>query len=453
MVWLQSFCLRSLRCLLFKRIAPSRFRASSSRENDHCFILHVRAIRGLLTLAPSLAVTASAADWPQFLGPNRNGTYPEANLAASWPKDGPKQVWQRRVGQGFSGPVVADGKLILFHRLGDEEVITCLDTKGGKDLWQFKYPATYEDDFGHDPGPRATPCLDGDKVFTFGADGMLHCLDLTAGQKLWSVDTKSEFGARKGFFGLACSPFVEGDRVFLNIGGLNGTGITAFDKSTGKLVWKATDHEAGYSSPIATTIDGQRQVLFFTRSGLAAADPQTGRIHWEFPWRARMHASVNAATPLVNGNEVFLSESYGTGAVLLSVKNAKPAKVWSSDDALSNHYATSVYREGFLYGYHGRQDVGRPELRCVEWKTGKVRWSEDNFGGGTVTLAGNHLVLLHEDGRLLLAEASPQKFKLLQQAQILSAGVRAHPALADGFLFARGKDRLACFDLRARGGN
>ena len=233
----------------------------------------------------------------------------------------------------------------------------------------------------------------------------------------------------------------------LNIGGANGAGIVAFDKTSGKLLWKSTDDGASYSSPVAATLNGRRYAFFFTRRGLVALDPSNGREFFDFPWRPRIRASVSAATPLVIDDLVFLSASYQTGAVLLRVKEDHVEKVWSADEVLSNHYATSVHHEGFLYGFDGRQEAG-PNLRCVELKTGKVRWSEDGFGAGTVTLAGRRLLVLRENGELILTPASPDGFKPVARAQILPQGVRAYPALAGGRLYARSKDTLVCVDLR-----
>ncbi|MEK7675402.1 MAG: PQQ-binding-like beta-propeller repeat protein [Verrucomicrobiota bacterium] len=186
---------------------------------------------------------AWAGDWPQFLGPTRNGVYAGPPLAKSWPKEGPKLLWQKKTGEGFSGPVVADGKMILFHRLAGKEIVECLDARSGKRIWSFDYATAYQDDFGFDEGPRATPAMAQGRVYTFGAEGAFHCLDLAAGKKLWSVDTKTEFAAPKGFFGMVCSPLVEGGDVLLNLGGRPGAGIVAFDKVTGKVHWKATDDE------------------------------------------------------------------------------------------------------------------------------------------------------------------------------------------------------------------
>jgi outer membrane protein assembly factor BamB len=279
---------------------------------------------------------------------------------------------------------------------------------------------------------------------------MLTCLDAADGRLLWNVNTRDEFHAGKGFFGAACSPLVEGGAVLLNIGGQPGAGIVAFDKSTGKVLWKATDDEAGYSSPMAATIRGRRYAFFFTRAGLVAADPADGKVRFQFPWRAEESASVNAATPLVVDDTVFLSACYGTGAVLLRVSDSGAAKVWSGGDILSNHYATSVTRGGFLFGIDGRADPGfspAPSLRCVDLKTGRIAWKDDSTGAATIILADGQLLILTEKGELIRAPASPEGFKPSDRAQIMPVHVRAYPALADGFLYARGTDKLFCFDL------
>ena len=401
----------------------------------------------VLLLALLCDVTLEAEDWPQFLGPTRNGQYRGPILADPWPKAGPPVVWKKEVGQGFSGPVVAQGRLILFHRVGDQERVECLESKTGRPIWSYDYPTHYRDDFGFDEGPRATPTMDNGQVYTFGAEGVLHCLDLATGKKTWNVDTHQRFGVSKGFFGAACSPLVDGDRVLLNVGGANHAGLVAFDRQTGKVLWTATDDEASYSSPFVATIEGARHALFFTRSGLTDVDPTSGQVRFQFPWRARIRASVNAATPLVVGDLVFLSASYQTGAVLLQVKGNQVKPLWSSDEVMSNHYATSVYHNGYLYGFHGRQEYG-PSLRCVELKTGKVQWNMDQFKAGTVTLADNTLIVLKEDGELILAAASPKELRPSARAQVLSGTVRSYPALADGYLYARNQRTLVCVSLR-----
>jgi outer membrane protein assembly factor BamB len=391
-----------------------------------------------LLLLVVLACSLVAQDWPQFLGPTRDGVY-------TGPLPGKKIAWKKDVGSGFSAPVVAGGKLILFHRLAAQETVECLDAKTGRPIWSYAYPTGYRDDFGFDEGPRAAPAIADGRVYTFGAEGVLHCLDLATGKKIWSVDARQKFGAGKGFFGAACSPLVDGGRVLMNIGGKKGAGVVALDAQSGAVLWTATDDEAGYSAPVTATIGGARHALFFTRNGLVDADPASGKLRFTFRWRSRSQASVNAAAPLVIGDLVFLSASYETGATVLRVEGDKVKQVWASDDAISNHYATSVYRDGYLYGYHGRQELGQ-SLRSIELKTGKVQWNVDGFGAGTVTLAGDNLVLLRESGELVIAPASPKAFQPASKVQILPATVRAYPALADGRLYARNERTLMCLE-------
>ncbi len=393
-----------------------------------------------------LAAAAAAQDWPQLLGPDRTGVYRGPALAETWGAQGPRVVWRKRVGQGFSGPVVAQGRVILFHRVGNEEVVEALDPQTGATTWRYGYPTAYRDDFGFDEGPRAVPVVAAGSVYTFGAEGQLHAIDLAKGTRVWSVDAMRLFNVRKGFFGAAGSPLVEDGRVIANVGGPKA-GIVAFDAKTGRQLWTATNHEASYSSPTAATIAGRRVAIFLTRAGLVGLDPSTGTVLFERPWRARMAASVNAATPLVIGDLLFVSAEYGPGAGLFRLNGATLDPVWASDEALTNHYATSLHHEGHLYGFHGRQEFGQ-SFRAVELKTGKVRWSQDRFGAGTVVLAGNRLVILREGGELVLAPASPDAFRPLARAQILPPTVRAYPALSDGFLFARNDDTLVCIDLR-----
>jgi outer membrane protein assembly factor BamB len=402
-------------------------------------------MRNILFALLLSAVSCVAEDWPQLLGPTRNGVSAETNLVLSWPQGGPRVLWKAKVGEGWSGPVVASNRVVIFHRTGDKEVVDCLDATNGMTLWRHDYLTTYRDDFGFEAGPRATPAIDGLRVFTLGANGILSAFNLTNGVNLWRVDTRKEFNSGKGFFGIACSPLIEGDNVILNIGGPDGAGIVAFDKSNGKVLWKATSEEASYSSATAGTINGQRRIFVFARRSLFALST-SGQVLWEFPWAPRIEASVSAATPLIVGDQIFISASYGAGAALLRFHEAKPEVVWSGDDILSNHYSTSVHHEGFLYGFDGRQEQ-RCHLRCVELKTGKVRWSEEHFGAGALIIVGNQLLILTERGELMAADTSPEMFAPRGRAQILGLDVRAHPALAHGRFYARDKSTLLCVEL------
>jgi outer membrane protein assembly factor BamB len=400
----------------------------------------------LLVITLAASVPAIATDWPQYLGPNRNGTYPGPPLLEAWGPSGPKVVWRKQVGQAFAGPAVVQNRVLLFHRVGNEEVLEALDAKTGASIWRYAYPTTYRDDFGFDEGPRAVPVVADGIVYTFGAQGQLHAVDFAKGTRVWSEDTMKRFNVPKGYFGAGGSPLVEGGRVIANIGG-DKAGVVAFDAKTGKVVWTATDDDASYSSGIAATIAGRRSAIFLTRDNLIGLDPATGTIQFQRRWRARIAASVNAATPLVVGDSIFVSAQYGPGAGVLRVDGSKLIDVWASDEALSNHYATSVYHDGYLYGYHGRQEFG-PSLRAVEFKTGAVKWSQDQFRAGSITLAGDRLLIMREGGEMILAPASPQAFKPLARAQVLPGVVRPLPAIADGFVYVRNENTLLCLDLR-----
>ncbi len=415
--------------------------AVARRRANVAIRLATRAIAALLVVsAPVLRL--QAGDWPQFLGPSRDGVSPE-KIADSWPAGGPEELWRFEVGEGFSGPVVAGDRLVIVHRIDDEEVVDCLDASSGKRLWNVERLTGYRDDYGSGDGPRATPAIAGGSIYTFGADGVLRCLELSDGDVVWTVDTAKKFRVRKGFFGAACSPLVEGSRVLMHVGGEEESGIVAFDRDDGGVVWKATDHDASYSSPVVATIRGARHGFFFTRRGLVDVDPVTGKVRWEFRWRARINASVNAATPLVLGDRVFISTSYNVGAALLEVGDSAPEVIWKSDEALTNHYATSIHHDGFLFGFHGRQEAG-PELRCIEAATGTVRWRSPRGSAGCLIRAGDRLIVLHESGELTLVDAKPDKFTTRARAKPLSPTVRAYPALAGGRLYVRDERRLLC---------
>ncbi len=393
----------------------------------------------------AVLVPVNAQDWPQFLGPDRDGQYDGPPLATQWPNGSPAELWRRPIGAGFAGPVVADGRIILFHRVDGREVLEALDAANGAQLWSYDYPTTYRDDFGFDEGPRSSPVVVDGRVFSFGAQGALHAVDLETGSGLWSVDTRSRFGFPKAFFGAAGSPLVEDGRVLANIGGPDA-GIVAFDAGSGDLLWAVSGEEASYSSPVGATFGGIRHALFFTRNSLLALDPVNGNVRFQRDWRARMRASVNAATPLIVGDHIFVSAEYGTGAGVFRVNGLDLEERWTSNDVLSNHYATSVYHDGYLYGFHGRQEYG-PSLRAVAFETGEVAWDVDRFGAGSVTLAGDMLVIVRESGELYLADASPGAFSILAQARLLPPTVRAYPALSDGRLFVRNGDTLLAVNL------
>lgn len=411
-------------------------------------------MRSLMSYAPvalvwlSAVTGAYAQDWPQFLGEGRDGRYNGPPLDVSWDGGAPPELWRRDVGAGFAGPVVSGARLVLFHRVDRREVVEALDAATGEVVWRRDYPTTYRDDFGFDEGPRSVPVIADGRVFTFGAQGMLQALDVATGALLWRVDTQSTFRFRKGYFGAAGSPLVLDGRVIANVGGPDA-GIVAFDATTGDQLWVATDDDASYSSGTSAAFDGVPHAVFFTRNLVVGLDPSTGDVLFREPWRARLRASVNAATPIIVDDTLFVSAEYGPGAGVFRVVGRSLEEVWRSNDVLSNHYATSVHRDGILYGFHGRQEYG-PSFRAVELLTGEVRWSADGFGAGTVLLAEDRLVIMRESGELLIAEATPDGLRELASGDVISPVVRAYPALAHGLLYVRNGRTLICLDLRVR---
>jgi outer membrane protein assembly factor BamB len=351
------------------------------------------------------------------------------------------------VGEGYASPVIAGGKLVIFHRVGDDDTVECLAAATGKPQWKYTYSTSYRDPLGKGDGPRSTPVISGDRVYTLGAAGRLLCLTMKSGEKVWQKDLLKLYSVPESYFGVGTTPLVEGKLVLVNVGG-EGAGIVAFDTGTGKEVWKSTGQGASYSSPIAATIDGVRHVFFFTREGLVSLDPADGKVRFSKRWRARIDASVNAAMPvLLGGDQLLLTASYNTGAILLKLRKDGVDEVWKSKDALSAHFSTPVVVGKQLYGFEGRQEAGA-QLRCIDWKTGRVRWTEAGFGCGSLIAAGKTLFVLSESGDLVLVEANGERYREKSRASVLGAPCRAHLALADGMLYARDGAKLVCWKVR-----
>jgi outer membrane protein assembly factor BamB len=408
-----------------------------------------RIVLGLSLLTAHCSLfTVHAADWPQFLGPNRNCTSSETGLLTSWPKDGPPKLWEKKVGEGYSGPVVTGDRLILFHRVGDKETVDCLDAPTGKERWHFDYATSYRDALGKGNGPRSTPLVANNRVYTLGAEGRLHCLELENGKKVWDRSLATDYQMRESYFGVGSTPILDSDRLIINVGA-KGAGIVAFDPASGKELWKATDDAASYSSPVAATVDGVRQVIFLTRAGVVSVDPANGAVRFTRPFRARIDASVNAATPVLVGDQLFVSAEYAVGGAFLKVRKDKLEEVWKSNQSLSCHYNTPIHQGGYLYGIDGRQEGGAAQLRCIEVQTGKVRWAQKNFGCASLVLADGLLIALCENGELALIEATPEAFREKGRfTAFKDPPCRAEIALANGRLYARDNEKLICWNLK-----
>ena len=294
------------------------------------------------------------------------------------------------------------------------------------------------------------PLVHEGRVYLFGAEGDLHCLRLDTGAVEWSREADRQYKAPLGYFGAGSTPIVEAGKLLVEIGG-PGAGIVAFSLADGKPAWTATNDQASYSSPTAATINGKRQVIFITRLNVVSLEPERGEVQFQFPFGMR-GPTVNAATPLVLGDDLFVSASYGVGARLVRIAGGKPEELWSDDNIMSSQYTTCVAAGDALYGIHGRQDQGVARLRAFDPRSRKVFWTQENFGTANLILADGKLVILKTDGELILAEASPKEFRSLASAKIFSDVVQPLPALADGLLYVRDTGTLKCLDLRGAAG-
>jgi outer membrane protein assembly factor BamB len=436
-------------------------------------------------LPQSLWTRTTGHDWPQFLGPDRNSKSAETGLLVPWPKAGPRVVWSQPLGTGYAIGSVAYGRFYQFDKIDGQATLLCLNAETGKELWRFAYESQYKDLYGYNDGPRCSPLVDGNRVYIFGVEGMLHCLTADTGKLLWKRDTNREFGVIQNFFGVGSGPIIEGELLLAMIGGspaadakipsgqldrvsANGSAVVAFDKFTGKTRYQLGEDLASYASLQSATIARRRWGFAFCRGGLIGFDPQAGKIDFHYPWRAKLLESVNASTPVVVKDQVFISETYGVGSSLLQVAPGEQQVVWSDEDrgrgkAMLAHWNTPVYHDGFLYGSSGRHSENA-ELRCLDWKTGKVQWSVPELSRTSLLYADSHFLMLGEYGDLTLFRANSEKFELVSHTSLIDPtaprilGVEprgllkypcwAAPILAHGLLYVRGDDRLVCLELR-----
>ena len=431
----------------------------------------------LLIYLPLMVVAnIHASDWEGFLGPQQNNKSQEKINITPWQQTGPPVLWSKEIGTSYGAPAVANGKVYIFARHGDMARLTCLDSNTGKELWQYEYPTDYEDMYGYNNGPRCCPVVDEDRVYIYGAEGMLHCVNTQNGKRLWKVDTFSKFNVVQNFFGVASAPAVEGELLIVQIGGSppgtpkdiwasdgkpkpNGSGIVAFNKYTSEVVYQIADELASYASPIFANINGRRWGFAFLRGGLVGFEPISGKIDFHYPWRHPRIESVNASCPVVADDLVFISESYGIGSSVLQVRPGGYKVVWKDkrntrNRAMELHWNTAIHHEGYLYGSSGRHSGGA-EFRCVEFKTGKVMWRQRVNERASLLWVNDYFIYLGEYGRLMLLKCTPEKSELLSQSkptdkngrQLINYPAWAAPVLADGRLYIRGKNRLICFSL------
>ena len=455
---------------VFKGLIASVFGASLARTQTRN-----------LTRPKPLARGAVTDNWPSFLGPTHNAISTETRLSRALP---PPLVWEFTKGTGYASPAIAGDRLVFLHRQGEEEICECLNTETGAPNWRFRYPTDFEDRYGYNNGPRSSPVIDSAKTYTVSAKCLLHCLDLATGKLIWKRDLAKEYGVPQDFFGTASTPLVEGQILIINVGAPGGPCVVGLDKDTGREVWRAgKEWGPSYASPVPASIHGKRRVFVFAggesnppTGGLMSIDPSNGRLDFSFAWRSRSYESVNASSPVVLGNKVFISASYRTGSALLEIRpNFSHKVLWTGQD-FGFHFNTPVYKDGYLYGFDGRNEPDA-SLVCVDAASGKVVWRETpewketiEAGGrsreqllgtyrGSLLAVDGQFLCLGELGHLLWLDLTPKGYKELSRAWLFAARESwALPVLSRGLLYVTqnsrdfstgASPRLLCYDLRA----
>jgi len=425
----------------------------------------VLLISALLALAedlpPDLA-KRSGEDWPGFMGPTGDGHSSATGIRTDW-GDGLPVLWQMRCGAGYAAPSIARGRLLLFDRTGRSARLRCLEAESGNQIWQTTYPTDYEDMYGFSNGPRVAPLIDGSRVYTFGSEGMLRCQGVIDGELVWAIDTTERYGVVQNFFGVGASPAVWDDLLIVVVGGSppdspgvqsgetkgNGSGIVAFDKHTGREVYRLSDALAGYAMPRIIEHGGRAWAFAFMRGGLLAFEPVKGTRDFFFPWRARRIESVNAALPLIVDDRVLISESYGMGSALLRFSPGEVAVVRKDARrtiSLGSHWATPIYVDGHIYGASGMG--GGSDFRCVGFESGAVKWHQPGLRHANPIIADGHLLVTTEDGTLRLLEATPDAYREHAVMKgLVDRPTYNAPVLARGILYVLGNRKLVALEL------
>lgn len=390
-------------------------------------------------------LTLSAADWPRWRGANGDGISTEKEWSYRWSGD-PKELWKAEVGTGYSAMSISQGRLVTMGNTADVDTVYCLDANTGKELWKHSYPCIAKDPNGF-PGTRVTPTIDGDLVFTVSRQGQFFCLTLSDGKVVWSKNYAKDFNApvpepgTKQWWGYSGSPWVENDLVIFETGG-PGSSLVACNKKDGKLVWKNGADPVGYSSTIGFTYKGNRCLATFSAAGIVGRNLKDGKELWRHPWKTDYN--VNAATPIVDGDKVFISSGYNTGCALVQFSEKPPKVLWHNKH-MRNHVNSCVLWQGHLYGFDEK------ELRCLDFTTGEMKWADKSFGKGSLMLADGKLIIFSDNGRLATAEASLAGYKEISSSQPLGGkNTWTVPVLANGKMYCRSWENLVCLDVSAK---
>jgi outer membrane protein assembly factor BamB len=413
----------------------------------------------VLSVLISACIPVLADDWPQYNGLNHNRRSAERLGLKESLRASPVEIWKIKTNTGFSSFTIGEGKAFTLVRRTvndvDLEMCVALDIKTGDEIWARPLARAKYDRGGESgaagnrggDGPRSTPSHNNGKVYVLDAQLGLHCFDATSGEVIWAKDILKEHQGRLIKWQNAASPLIDGDLVFV-MGGGPGQSLLAFDKDSGEVKWKAEDDQMTHATPIAATIRGQRQVIFFTQSGLVSVMPKTGKILWR---QLYPHGTSAAASPVVFEDIVYCSAGYGVGAGAYRIKKSaegfKSEQIWRQPNKLINHWSTPVCRDGYLYGMFSFKNYGKGPMSCVDIRTGRTEWSRDGFGPGNCIIVDGCVVALSDKGEVVIVEAGPKEYRELYRADILDGKCWSSPALSNGRLYVRSTTEGACLSF------
>ncbi len=402
--------------------------------------LNVVIRTAISVLIPLIAISVlHAEDWPTWRGIHRDGISTETDWTTNWGEAGPKIRWRYNVGTGFSSIAISKGKALSLGNQDDTDSLLCLKVENGKRLWRYDYPAPLDDN-NFDGGPTSTPTVDEDRVYILSRAGNLVCLDLESGKVHWTKNLPAETGVEVPGWGFASSPLVVDSHLILNVG---QSGMK-LDKMTGEVVWQS-EGEAAYMTPLAIEVGTKPLLIIASGKFYQGIDRETGEQLWKQRWLTNF--GCNASDPIFHDGKLFISSGYNRGSALLDISSDSAQILWETKE-FQNQWSSSILLNGFLYGVDGN-DTGERFFKCLDFKTGEVRWSVDGLGSASFIAAANKLIILSDQGELVIANASSENFKPIARASILTGKCWTSPVLSNGHLFARNAaGDVVCVDLR-----
>ena len=383
-----------------------------------------------------------AGYWTDFRGPHRDGVYSQAEIRTLWPSTGLERLWKQPVGGGYASFTVGEGRAYTIEQRRDQEAITAYEVLTGRELWAFTYPAAFDEILGG-PGPRATPVFHDGLIYSLGANGDFYCLSAKTGKPKWSKNILADNQTKNIHWAMAGSPLIVDDMVIVTPGGVNGKSVVAYNRLTGEPIWRSLNDRAAYTSPLVATLAGRRQIVWISAERVVGVAVEDGKLLWDYPFPAMM--DMNCSQPvIVDDGKVFLSSSQGPGAALLEITKTGDSyaarEVWKNN-RMKNKFNSSLLYQGYIYG------LDETILACMDPQTGEVKWKGGRYGYGQVLLAGGYLVVLTEQGDVVLVRATPERHEELARFQAIEGRTWNIPAIDHGLLLVRNASEMACFRI------